>query len=132
MTIRTSLRAKEEIAIKELYESLPLFLHDSPQAADAKVSVQFQVDGQWRDGATAPQANVKAIRVERFRGALLVTLDRPRTVQLAPSQWKDGYQTRAACQTVLIDLLDGVAPQRMETASIEYTLAAASRLTQKE
>ena len=132
VTIRTSLRAKEPIALKELYESLPLFLHDAPQVQDARVTVQFQVEGQWRDGATVPQANVKAIRVERFRGALLVTLDRPRTVQLASSQWKDGYQTRATCQTVLIHLLDGAGPQRMDAASIEYTLAAASRPMQKK
>ncbi len=127
VTVRTALQAQQPIPVKELYETLPVFLHDSPQEKDARVTIQFQVDGQWREATPRPQASVKAIRVERFQGALLVTLDRPRTVQLAPGEWKDGFQTRATCRTVLVHLLEGGPPQKLETASIEYTLGPAPK-----
>lgn len=127
LTVRTALQSKPAVKVKELYESLPIFLHDSPQAADAKVVIEFQVEGQWQKATAKPHAKVKAICVERYKGGFTVTLDRARTVQLAPSTWTDGFQTRATCQTVLIHLLENAGQaQMMEAASVEYTLTPAS------
>jgi hypothetical protein len=124
LTIQTTVHSAEARLLGELYETVPIFLHDRGQMKDAKVNVQFQVGEQWQEPPAGRQANVKAIRIERYTGAVLLTFDRPRSVQLAPREWVDGFQTAATCRTLLVDLLDhGGQPRAIDAAAVEYTLA---------
>lgn len=124
LTIHTSLQT-QKTKLAELYETLPVYLADHPKAKDVKVLIQLQVGEQWHDATPQPQTNVKAIRIERRQGAVVITLDRPRTVQLAPHDWTDGFQTRVNCQTILVDLLGGKAKEG-DGIALSYTIAPAA------
>jgi hypothetical protein len=107
-------------------------LHEAGQVKNARVTVQFQVADQWLDATPRPQADVQAVRVERHNGAVLLTFDRPRSVQLAPRDWTDGFQTHATCRTLLVDLLDNAGKARaIDSAALRYTLAPAPRPEKK-
>jgi hypothetical protein len=125
VTIRTTLKSAAPIKFGELYDMLPLFLHEASRVKEAQHKIELQVADRWVPATTEPQAKVAAVRVERFGGSMLVTFDRPRVVQLAPRDWTDGFQTQATCRTLLIDLLDGGGPQAVDSAAVEYTLTAA-------
>lgn len=122
LTVRTTLQAATPIKFTELRETLPVFLHEAGQVKEAKVKIEFQVDGRWQAAGETAQAKVQAIRVERHQGGMLITFDRPRTVALSPGNWTDGFQTQATCRTILVDLLDGPGPKAIDAASVEYTL----------
>lgn len=124
LTIETQLKAGGEEKLAELYETLPVFLGDGAQAKESAVRVRLLVGDQMVDADEKPQANVKAVRIHRYRQAIQITFDRPRSVKLSPREWTDGYQTRARCRTILIDLLPGTdRPQAIATATVKYSLA---------
>lgn len=121
LTATTSVQCRAPTKLAELVETLPVFLHDGSK--DVKVKIQFQVGEQWLEAAALAEANVKAIRIERGSGAVLITLDRPRSVQLAQRDWTDGFQTRATCHTILVDMLEGA--KAIESATVTYIMAPA-------
>jgi hypothetical protein len=122
LTVRTTLTCAAPLKLAELRETLPVFLHEAAQVKDAKVAIRLQVGEGWVEAGARPQAGVKAVRVERHGGGMLLTFDRPRVVELAPRTWTDGFQTQATCRTLLVDLLDGAGPRAVESAAVEYTL----------
>ena len=73
---------------------------------------------------------MRAVRVARFGGRVVIAFDRPRQVRLSPKSWIDGYQSQATCRTILVDLTDGGAAQG-DTRSIQYTISNAGP-TQEE
>ena len=127
LSIRTTLKAAAPIKFGELYETLPLLLHEASRVKEAQVKIDLQIADRWVPATVEPQAKVSAVRVERFGGAMVLTFDRPRVVRLSPRDWTDGFQTQATCRTLLIDLLDGGGSQSIESAAIEYTLSAAPK-----
>jgi len=96
---------KEQIA--ELYETLPVYLRDTEhQAKETPTAIEFQVGGKWGPATDQYAENVQAVRLTRFKGAVVITFDRPRRVKLAPGDWADTWFTKANCRNVLIDLLE--------------------------
>ncbi|MCG3148574.1 MAG: hypothetical protein PCFJNLEI_02019 [Verrucomicrobiae bacterium] len=120
-------------AVAELYEMIPVFLRDgalqkqvkvvnanpgkldefadivrpSLRQKEVPVVIRFRVDADWREATAESAESVSAVRIDRFAGTVLVEFDRPRRVKLSPQVWKDGYQSRAECRNIMIDLRDG-------------------------
>jgi len=69
---------------------------------------------------------VKAVRIRRFQGAVVVTFDSPRRVKLSPADWADTFLSKASCRNVLIDLLEtGDKPSTVKNAkSVAYLVEA--------
>lgn len=93
--------------VEELYEIIPFFQRDdNMQRADHDMvppfRIEFQVDGRWADAGIEPREKVTAIRCTRHDGAVEVALDQPGIVRLSPTDWQDGYQSKAICRNVLI------------------------------
>lgn len=94
--------------IAELYETIPVFHRDTklqPQAALAQIEFQSS-DGKWTAASNVWSEQVKAVKITRFAGAVVVAFDKPRRVKLSPADWKDTFLTRATSRSVLIDLLE--------------------------
>jgi hypothetical protein len=125
LTVHSSLTLSDKVKLTELYETVPVFLNDGPRVAGTKARIEWQVGDRWLEATARPQSDVKAVRVERYGGRVLIALDRPRRVRLSPKEWVDGYQSRATCRTVLIDLLEGKAHKPGETLSVRCTLSPA-------
>ena len=107
VTVATSIKSSGQDKVAELYESLPIFLNEASLQPKAEpTTIEFQVNGKWMSATVELQKNVTAIRLTRFKGAVLVTFDQPRNVKLSPTVWTDSYLSRARCRNVLIDLLD--------------------------
>jgi hypothetical protein len=114
---------KEKLA--ELYEAIPIFLRESPNQKPSTIS--FQVGEKWVE-ASPEVKEVRAIKVERFSGAVLITFAKPVRAKLSPEVWTDGFQTQAQCRTVLVDLIKGDArPAAVRSATVEYKIAPAPR-----
>lgn len=124
LTVDSSLEAKSPVKIGELVESIPLYLNDTPQLKGVEFKVELQIGDQWLAASPKPQADVKSIRIDRHQGGMLVTLDRPRTVHLAPV-WTDGFQSTVTCQALLVNLADKAT--ELQTAKLAYTLAPLPR-----
>lgn len=127
LTVETTIAADGKDYVTELYETIPVFLHESRlQAASAPTAIFFQEGLTWKEATPTIHQQVRAIRLERFNGAVRITFASPQRVKLSPEVWSDHYQSRVACRTILIDLLntdEGVAvpvPQRQ----IRYTITA--------
>ena len=107
--ITTTIKSESTDAIAELYETLPVYLRDASQQLKVEpTKIEFQIDGKWSPGTDALAANVTAIKLTRFDGAVAVTFDKPARVKLAPV-WNSTYMSYPSCQNILIDLLDGAA-----------------------
>lgn len=80
----------------------------------------IKVAGKWQP-ATDKFADVQAVRLTRFDGAVLITFDRPRRVKLSAADWSDTFLSRGMARNVLIDL--------METNDVAGKIARAKRLS---
>ena len=121
LKVRTAITSREEVRMAELYETLPVFLREN--LAQEPARIRFRMGNSWENASSEPQRGVGAIRMDRFDGGVEITFDRPRTVRLSPQVWTDGFQTRAECRPVLVDLLeDPSRPAELRSASIEYTI----------
>jgi hypothetical protein len=127
--ITTTLTGDGQDEIAELYEALPVFLRDNDkQRKVTPTLIELRADGKWIAAADTYTSEVTEVRLTRFGKAVTVTFDRSRRVKLAPADWSDTYQTRAACRNVLIDLLEnGDAPATLKDArQISYRFEAIS------
>lgn len=107
--VTTTLKVPGQDSISELYEAIPVYLHESrvaPKDPTATTVIAFQVKGQWQTGGTDFVEGVTAIKLSRFKGAATITFETPQRVKLAQTVWTDKYLTAAKCHNVLIDLLD--------------------------
>jgi hypothetical protein len=124
LEVKTTLTGSGAERLTELYESLPVFLRE--QADQKPASIQFRVKNAWQEAAAGTTPGVEAIRIRRYAGAVEVTFSRPRAVRIAPQPWLDGFQTRAECCTILVDLLEGTSrDSAFRSASVQYTLRPA-------
>lgn len=119
---------KEQIA--ELYETLPIYLHDTKaQPAAVPTVIEFQISGKWVPATDTFREKVQTVRLTRFKGAVLVTFDQPRRVKLSPAVWKDTYLSRATSRNVLIDLMEnGDRPAFLtKTRQVGYRIEPVAR-----
>lgn len=124
LTVTTRVRSDGSEKMAELYETIPVFLRET--AAVEPTAIEFLAGGRAMPASETAQDGVTAVRLSRFKGAVLISFARPQTVRLAPA-WKDGYQTQAECRNVLVDLLgDGERPKGITAASVAYTIAPAA------
>ncbi len=117
LTVTTTVTFSADEPIKELYETIPLFLREN-DAQKAGV-IEFQVDGKWVE-ATPAAVKITGARIKRFEGAVVVAFPQAVTGRLSPAVWKDGYQTQAECRTLLVDIPVAVSGK----ATVKYTIAA--------
>jgi hypothetical protein len=121
LSVTTAITYGGPTQVSELYETIPVFLGQSGQTANVLVELVDDM-GLTVMASTNPTANVVEIVVHRFDGSVVVTLDQPRPVMLAPDTWSTTYQWNASARAVLIDLLDGPA-QVLPSVSISYSIA---------
>lgn len=100
--VRPDPRAAHRVVIGELHESLPVLLRET--ARQPAAVVRFLRGREWTEATADATAGVAAVRIDRFGGSVVVEFSETRTVRLAPDTWTDGYQTRAECRSVLVDL----------------------------
>jgi len=123
--IQTSVQSDGQDRLAEMCETIPIFLGEGlAPTVPRPVSIQFQAGDQWRAAGTDFQSGVKAVKVTRFGGAILITFDQPQRVKLSPQDWQDNYQSRATCRTILIDLL-GENPAAFRQTILQYTITPA-------
>lgn len=113
----------------ELYETLPVYLHDARRQPMAQpTSIEFRIGDAWQPATADYQEEVVAVRLNRFAGAVEIRFDHPRRVKLSPEDWKDTYLTRAVCRNVLIDLLENKdQPAAVKKATVSYRIAPAKK-----
>lgn len=94
--------------IDELYETLPVFLHDRRREPHPEPTrIELLVGEQVTQATTDWTASVTAVRLHRFRGIVQISFAQPQRVKLSPEVWSDSYLTRAMCRNLLIDLTPG-------------------------
>lgn len=125
LKIASTLKLDGSVKPAELTETIPIFLNDSGRVAGTKAKIEWQIGDRWVDAEPRSTEGVKAVRVTRYAGKVLIVFDRPRRLRLSPKDWVDGYQSRATCRTLLVDLLEGTAGKDGER-SIQYTLTNGS------
>ena len=124
--VETSVKGDGVDKIAELYEAIPVFHREGALQAETVVAkIEFQVGGAWVAAATAFAEKVTAIRITRFGGATLITLDRARRVKLSPAETGPGFLTGGVSRNVLIDLLEsGDQPAAVKEAkTVSWTIA---------
>jgi hypothetical protein len=129
LVVTTTLAGDGKDSFGELYEVIPVFLRDARyQKRSAPAVIEFQTGETWVKATAEFHENVSAIRITRFKGTVQITLDKPRRVKLSPVDWIDGYQSKASCRNVLVDLLgaDG-AEKPLGEASIVWRISPAAK-----
>lgn len=117
-------------SIAELYETLPVYHRElalQPKAGPA--TIEFMTGDKWAPAAATWAEQVKAVRITRFTGSVVITFDTPRRVKLSAADWTDPFLSKASCRNVLVDLLenkDQSAPVK-EAKSVKYTIAPAGK-----
>jgi len=121
--VRTELKLWGPVAMAELYEVVPVFLREERVQEDvADTQIEFQVGTRWQPATGRVREGVKAIRLTRFKGSVVVALDRPRGVKLSPGKWLDGYQSQVACRNILIDLRDELADDTPQEVVVTWQI----------
>lgn len=106
--VETRLKATGQDKVAELYETIPIFLHEAKlQPKAVPTSIEFQIKGKWQPATEEYQDRVEAVKLTRFQGTVRIAFDEPRRVKLAPTVWTDTFLSRARCRNLLIDLLEG-------------------------
>ncbi len=130
VSVETIVRGDGKEQVAELYEVLPVYLRDAKEQAQATpTTIEFQVGDKWIPATDAFTENVKAVRLTRFKGAVVVTFDRLRRVKLSAVDWADTYLSRATARNVLIDLLEcGDKPAALkQPRSVGYRIEPAPK-----
>jgi len=122
LTVETRIASDGKDKVAEMYEMIPAFLKDPyyQRGVDVHQKILFEADGKWVEATPNLAKNVSRIKIERFKGAVLIEFAKPRSVKLAPEASK-------LCRNILIDLLgsDGRAVP-MPSVSVKYRISAAS------
>jgi hypothetical protein len=105
--VETTLGGDGTETVAELVETLPVYLRDAKDQAQATpTAIEFQVADRWAPATDQFTDRVQAVRLTRFTGAVVITFDRPRRVKVSPADWADTYLSRGTARNVLIDLLE--------------------------
>lgn len=115
--------------LTELYEVIPALHRDYHQGTGVTARIEFRQGGAWVAASPALAENVTAIRITRFNGAAIVTLDRARRVKLSPGETSEGFLTGGVSRNILIDLLENSdKPAAIKEAkSVSYRIEPAGR-----
>jgi len=124
VSVHTELQSDGKDKLAELCETIPVYLGPGRRKGGWPVAIHFKVAGQWAEAGTDYREKVEAARVKRYGGTVLITFAEPQRVKLSPREWMDGYQSRAMCRTVLVDLLGG-SKGAFRAASLQYTITPA-------
>lgn len=129
LRVETTLKSDGKDKLAELYEVIPVFKGMGAEKDPGTTTIEFQVGGAWTPATAEAKDGVAAIRLSRFTGAVVVTLDKPRRVKLSAEDWKDNYLAAGlTCRNVLIDLLEGKSsPTTIGEVKISYTIAPAGK-----
>jgi len=121
--IRTEVRCEPTYRIAELCETLPVFVGLGVGATPrAPVAVHVTAGGKRAELGTDYIDGVAEIGVRRHKGTVVIRFTDPQRVKLSPREWQDGYQSRAICRTILIDLMRGKT-RPFTGAAVEYLVA---------
>ncbi|MCX5660872.1 MAG: hypothetical protein NTW19_14295 [Planctomycetota bacterium] len=113
---------KEQFA--ELYETIPVFLRETAAQAATKIEFEVAGTGAWAEARAGKTENVEKVRLNRFKGAAIITFAKPQTIVLSEKPWKDGFQTQAECWNLRIDLLAGqTLPATIKTVGTDFTVS---------
>ena len=129
IAVTTTIHGDGKDQIAELYETLPVYLRESRRQPETAITqIAFQKAGQWSPASDAYVADVTAVKLTRYDGAVLITFARPRRVKLSPAAWTDGWFTEAMSRTVLVDLMEtGDKPATLKAArSVSYRIEPAA------
>lgn len=120
VSVETTIQGDGAEKIAELYETLPVYLRDAAtQPKATPTTIEFQVGDKWQP-ATDKFVTVRAVRLTRFAGAVVVTFDRPRRAKLSATEWSDTFLSRGTARNILVDL--------METSDVASTLAGKKQI----
>lgn len=129
LRIETRVRGDGKDALAEMCETIPVFIASAPPPANdagpqkmGPVTIRFKSGEAWSDAGAEYVEKVQAVRVKRFGQTIEIAFEKPQRVKLSPNNWTDGYQSRATCRTILIDLLRG-EPARAKDTSVAYTIS---------
>ena len=140
MRVETSMTSDKQDTVTEVCEMIPLFMRTTYQRVPgeeftpnknqsqmpAAPSVEFRVGSEWQPADEDLTAKVKAVKLERFNGAMVIEFDRPRRVKLSPV-WTHGP---IRVRNVAVDLLekpDGTERVPLPAnASVRYIVRAES------
>jgi hypothetical protein len=131
VSVETTLSGDGKEPVAELYETLPVLLRD-PQSQgkdDPNPTIEFQAAEKWAPATEAYVEGVKAVRITRFGGAILITFNKPRRMKLSAADWNDTFITRATCRNVMVDLLEsGDKPAVLKDAKkVAYRIEPAAK-----
>jgi len=115
-TVTTKLTSDGKDRVKELWETLPLYLKHDGQKEEAVI--EFDAGG-WRPASDGPVDGVKAVRITRHGKPVTIAFDRPRRVALSPASERGKGFTR----TLLVDLLGGRPGPLPAATEIRWTIA---------
>jgi hypothetical protein len=100
LAVRTKVTSDGQDRVKELWETVPLYLKHDGQKDDA--TIEFDAGG-WRPAAEGAVDGVKAVRITRHGKPVTIAFDGPRRVALSAVSERGKGFTR----TLLVDLLGG-------------------------
>ena len=134
VSVKTTVSGDGKDSIAELYEVLPVYLgNPRPQRKAAPTAIAFQVRGaagKWEPATAKYTEKVRAVKLTRFDGAVVVTFDQPRRAKLSPAVWKDNWiNAGATARNVMIDLMEnGDKPAALTAAKkISYRIEPAAK-----
>jgi hypothetical protein len=123
--VETTVSGDGKEPVAELYEVLPVFLHEADkQSALKPTTIEFEVGGAWKSATPEFVDGVTAVRLSRFDGAVEIRFASPRRAKLAPEAWQDQFLTRNRSHNVLVDLLGSGPAPVTDGRTIAYTIRA--------
>lgn len=111
VSVETTVTGDGRETLTELYEVLPVYLrHAGTQSKATPTAIEFQIGNDashWKPATEKYSEQVRAVKLTRFDGAVVVTFAQPQRAKLSPADWKDGWlNSGAMSRNVLLDLLD--------------------------
>jgi hypothetical protein len=122
LRVESELLSQGADQLRELWETLPIYLNDAQQGKGKDSTIELLVDGAWQTAGLELVSQVEAVRVTRADGAVRIRFDSPRRVRVS-DVITTAYQKRDRLRTINIDLLGGATPAAMpKHAVVEYVI----------
>jgi hypothetical protein len=124
LRIESELLSQGVDQLRELWETLPIYLSDAQQRKGKDSQIELSVDGEWRIAPTELVAGVTAVRVTRGDGAVLIRFDEPQRVRTSDVIVTE-YQKKDRLRTINIDLLgaDTIPAAMPRRAKVAYKIS---------
>lgn len=120
VTVKSMVYSDGVDTIKELYDTIPVYLRDSIDDVDDAV-IKYLVDETWATLTTTPTV-VRKISITRNGYTTIITFKKKQTVSLVANVWTTSYQTKARLQGIDIHMVtsEGTLPEYTYT---EYKIS---------